>query len=345
MNYWLRLYTSILDDPKVQRLPAEQFRGWINLLCLAKENDGLLPSIEDTAFRLRISEAEAHSLVEALAKRGLLDADGETLKPHNWDGRQFLSDVSAESSRQYRDGKAGDNPRGSYVYFIGTTIDRIVKIGISKNPWARVVEFQTGSPEKLCVLATFRGSPFSEWDIHQLLAAYRQHGEWFVLPENIQQLITTAATNKQTYDELATLLRSQLRSNAPTGGDVGSYATTTETEQSRAETEQSASRAKPRSARRTTCDEEFLTELQSNPAYAMFDVRRLYHKMVAWCQIKHKEPTRARLVNWLNREDKPMTTTSSNGSPTNGAGNVQQSPVVAAPANYRQPKPQGGERR
>jgi hypothetical protein len=29
--------------------------------------------------------------------------------------------------------------------------------------------------------------------------------------------------------------------------------------------------------------------------------------MVVWCQNKGKQPTRGRLINWLNREDKPMT--------------------------------------
>jgi hypothetical protein len=47
VNYWLRLYTSILNDPKVQRLKAEHFKGWINLLCLAKEQDGILPELPD----------------------------------------------------------------------------------------------------------------------------------------------------------------------------------------------------------------------------------------------------------------------------------------------------------
>src|SRR5262245_7226587 len=102
MNYWLRLYTSILDDPKVQRLQPEYFRGWVNLLCLAKEGDGLLPSIEDIAFRLRIPTEEAQSLTEELVKRGLLDSDGENITPHNWHGRQFSSDVSTERVQRYR---------------------------------------------------------------------------------------------------------------------------------------------------------------------------------------------------------------------------------------------------
>lgn len=69
------------------------------------------------------------------------------------------------------------------------------------------------------------------------------------------------------------------------------------------------SRAKARSTshRSNPCDEEYLEELQKNPAYERLNVRECFHKMVAWCQVKGKHPTRARLVNWLNREDRPMT--------------------------------------
>jgi hypothetical protein len=36
MSQWLRLYTDLINDPKVQLLPAEDFKGWINILCIAK---------------------------------------------------------------------------------------------------------------------------------------------------------------------------------------------------------------------------------------------------------------------------------------------------------------------
>src|SRR5262245_22182887 len=102
MKYWLRLYPSILDDPKVQRLSGDLFKCWVNLLCLAKEGDGLLPSIEDIAFRLRITTEEAQRLTEELVKRGLLDSDGQNITPHNWHNRQFQSDVSTERVQRYR---------------------------------------------------------------------------------------------------------------------------------------------------------------------------------------------------------------------------------------------------
>jgi DNA-binding IclR family transcriptional regulator len=72
-----------LNDPKVQRLKAEHFKGWINLLCLAKEQDGILPQLPDIAFSLRISKTEAQELVSTLQRNGLLDKSGERFTPHN----------------------------------------------------------------------------------------------------------------------------------------------------------------------------------------------------------------------------------------------------------------------
>jgi len=218
---WLRLYTGLLDDPKVQWLTPEQFKGWINILCLAKENDGLLPSSKVIAFRLRISEVEANGLVEALTSAGLLDHSDEGITPHNWDGRQFISDEDPTAALRAR--------------------------------------------------------------------RYRQN----------KQNVTRDVTGPSLLPE--TEYRAE---------------TETESEQSRGGAgDAPASRAKPRSARRpTVCDEQWLLELQTNPAYQTLDVKALYHKMVVWCQNKGKQPTRGRLINWLNREDKPMTAPQNGGS-------------------------------
>lgn len=68
-----------------------------------------------------------------------------------------------------------------------------------------------------------------------------------------------------------------------------------------------ASRASARSARRpSVCDQEYLDHLQADPAYERLNVRVLYHKMLVWCELKGKPPSRARFVAWLNREDQPM---------------------------------------
>jgi hypothetical protein len=102
MSRWFRLYDDLVDDPKVQRLPAELFKAWVNLLCLASKGGGMLPPIEDIAFKLRVDEDRATELLSILTERGLIDAGEDGAKPHNWDGRQHKSDISTERVKRHR---------------------------------------------------------------------------------------------------------------------------------------------------------------------------------------------------------------------------------------------------
>lgn len=106
---WLRLYTEALDDLKVQRLPGDTFKGWINLLMLAKlssPHDGFLPPLEVIAYRLRTSDEAAQALVDKLIAAGLIDESEDGLRPHGWDNRQTPSDSSADRVRKHRAKKA-----------------------------------------------------------------------------------------------------------------------------------------------------------------------------------------------------------------------------------------------
>lgn len=93
---------ELLHDPKVQRLPADLFRRWINVLCLAAQSNGQLPPLRDIAFALRVTPAEAERTVSRLQAAGLLDEKNGRLTPHNWDKRQYCADHSAERMRRFR---------------------------------------------------------------------------------------------------------------------------------------------------------------------------------------------------------------------------------------------------
>lgn len=56
-------------------------------------------------------------------------------------------------------------------------------------------------------------------------------------------------------------------------------------------------------------DDAWVESLQTSDAYKHVDVRSLLSKMVIWCNNKGKVPTRQRLLNWLNREERPMNVT------------------------------------
>ncbi|MFQ5622425.1 MAG: hypothetical protein ACE5FS_03415 [Paracoccaceae bacterium] len=103
---WFRMYDSVLDDPKLQKLLPETFRGWVNLLCLAKRYDGDLPGIDDIAFALRLEIDDAQNLIDTLIEAGLLEMAGNShLRPHNWSSRQYKSDTSTERVKRYRERK------------------------------------------------------------------------------------------------------------------------------------------------------------------------------------------------------------------------------------------------
>ncbi len=100
---WFRFYSDALDDPKVQRLPGDLFKAWVNILCLASRYSGTLPPMEDMKFALRLSEAKITTLLDELAAHGLIDDTGDGLQPHNWKKRQYKSDNVTARVQAHRD--------------------------------------------------------------------------------------------------------------------------------------------------------------------------------------------------------------------------------------------------
>jgi hypothetical protein len=106
---WFRLYNETLHDPKVQTLPAELFRSWINVMCIASSEPerGTLPGLRQVAFLLRVKEEKARQILASLNAFGLLDeTEDGSLRPHNWEERQRNSDDVATRVRQSRKRKS-----------------------------------------------------------------------------------------------------------------------------------------------------------------------------------------------------------------------------------------------
>ena len=109
---WLRFYVRTLNNPKVQQLADSDFKGWVNLLCLAKETDGVLPSAADVAYRLRLSERKAKSLLTTLRNNGLIDGDAM----HDWHDLQYKSDSSTERVKRYRERSGNVTSNGDETF-------------------------------------------------------------------------------------------------------------------------------------------------------------------------------------------------------------------------------------
>jgi hypothetical protein len=100
---WFRFYDEVVDDPKVQTLGDKLGFFWMNCLCLASKNDGILPPLKDIAWKLRKPESQIAAMVASLHERGLLDREADSFTPHNWQLRQYASDVSTERVRRFRE--------------------------------------------------------------------------------------------------------------------------------------------------------------------------------------------------------------------------------------------------
>jgi hypothetical protein len=102
---WWRAYASDLDDHRIQTLPVQLFKVYVNLCHLGSLTGGELPSTSQIAFRLRLSEHDAVAAVSALIEAGLLhqSVTGDAkLSLIGWGRRQYVGDTSAGRMRLLR---------------------------------------------------------------------------------------------------------------------------------------------------------------------------------------------------------------------------------------------------
>lgn len=105
-NQWFRMYAEVLNDPKVQKLPAELFKTWVNILCFACNGNGTFhETLEDVSFALRMSVSETKTAFQQLEKSGLIVTVNETFQIHNWKKRQYKSDISTSRVHKHRNAK------------------------------------------------------------------------------------------------------------------------------------------------------------------------------------------------------------------------------------------------
>jgi len=75
-----------------------------------------------------------------------------------------------------------------------------------------------------------------------------------------------------------------------------------------------------RSASASVSESDWLEELKSDPAYVGIDVQNLHDKMIRWCKEKRQRPTRMRLINWLNKQDRQLNGTNNGHTTESGRG-------------------------
>jgi len=119
----------------------------------------------------------------------------------------------------------GDSISGfkGYVYFVTDPGSDLVKIGYSKNPWARLSELRRTYGVALSVVATVKTVEKSETTVHAALAEFRHEGEWFKKSDCIKSLISAVSDGKVTTV-------AEIRSYADSYGRPATATTNTDTD-------------------------------------------------------------------------------------------------------------------
>lgn len=99
---WFRFYADAMRHPKVAKLPDPTFRLWVELLCVAAENEGHIPAADDLKHMLKRRLDHLLRGLQDLIRASLIDPLEVGYTPHGWDKRQYKSDVSTDRVRKYR---------------------------------------------------------------------------------------------------------------------------------------------------------------------------------------------------------------------------------------------------
>jgi DnaD/phage-associated family protein len=140
VNYWLKLWTDILDDMKLAPLP--EFIKWrfVLLLAVAKEynKSGLLPPVAALAWRLRLDEDKIAETLSALSQVGIAATTPDGWIIVNFEKRQSSADPNAgERMQRYRERRTNLGLATNVPYSTKSIIERdygkCVYCGSSKN--------------------------------------------------------------------------------------------------------------------------------------------------------------------------------------------------------------------
>ena len=144
---WFRFYAKAMRDPKVAKLPDNDFRLWVELMCVASENDGKIPPLDDLKHLLRRRLDHLKGGVKRLISALLIDALEDGYEPHNWSKFQYKSDTSTDRVKRHRSKRnvSVTPPETETEY----TVTKVTDAGVDLNKafWATAVAY-LGEPKR-----------------------------------------------------------------------------------------------------------------------------------------------------------------------------------------------------
>lgn len=190
-NGFVKLYGTILTSSVWVESTSTRI-VWITLLALADKDGFVAASLPGLAHAANVSVPEceaamrvlcapdAHSRTKDFDGRRVEEADGGWVVLNRTKYRDLRTDKQAqEAERQAKHRRKSEG----YVYY--AVAGRRVKIGHSRNPWARANELRCALPD-LEIAAVEDGGLAMEQQRHQEFAKYRVDREWFELSDELK---------------------------------------------------------------------------------------------------------------------------------------------------------------
>lgn len=184
---FVKLFSSITDST-VWGEPDSTRLVWITMLAMTDQHGHINASVPGLAHRARVPIGDCEA-----ALRTFLSPDPYS-RTAEYDGRRIeVIDggwrlLNYQKYREFGNPVKGGLDAEGYVYFIGIPNGEKIKIGFSKNPWARLDALRTTEPG-LDILATERGTRQGEKDRHNEFKAERLDGEWFRASPSLLSLV------------------------------------------------------------------------------------------------------------------------------------------------------------
>ena len=154
-----------MRDTEWVSLSDDQKGHLICLWMLAADKEGLIPNSPD--------------LIQKLC---YLDS------PPDLDMFISLDFICENNHDSYQEDDVYDDINGK-IYFI--EYEGSIKIGFSKNPWARLNALKTGMPKEPKLLANFPGTKNQEQQLHKLFSEYRINREWYKQNGHLDKIISS----------------------------------------------------------------------------------------------------------------------------------------------------------
>jgi hypothetical protein len=175
MNGYTKLFGSILDS-SVWQEPDHVRLVWVTMLAMADRNGHVEAAVPGLAARARVP---IENCIDALKR--LMDKDEYSRTPDN-DGRRIVTidggwliiNHAKYRAKMSEDSSATNTTMG-YVYYAGTKTGDKIRIGWSKNPWARIKERQKSNPD-IVLIGTEQGT--MDLKIARLISFKAIDSEW-----------------------------------------------------------------------------------------------------------------------------------------------------------------------